>query len=101
MDLVSDRGRRISVEELNTSRLLANARKQAHRRNLDETLLTTTTVNVSQFGKLFERTVDDVPDGLLLVQARDEDADLRLGRHRAGAADRSTAAAEVWGQASD
>jgi hypothetical protein len=27
--------------------------------NLDETVLTTTTVNVSQFGKLFERTVDD------------------------------------------
>ena len=27
--------------------------------NLSETVLTTTTVNVSQFGKLFERTVDD------------------------------------------
>ena len=27
--------------------------------NLNETVLTTTTVNVSQFGKLFERTVDD------------------------------------------
>jgi predicted TIM-barrel fold metal-dependent hydrolase len=39
MDLVSDRGRRISVEELNTSRLLANARKQAHRRNLDDLLI--------------------------------------------------------------
>jgi hypothetical protein len=27
--------------------------------NLDETILTTTNVNVSQFGKIFERTVDD------------------------------------------
>jgi predicted TIM-barrel fold metal-dependent hydrolase len=39
MDLVSDNGRRISVEELNTSRLLANARKQAHRRNFDDMLI--------------------------------------------------------------
>ena len=39
MDLVSDRGRRVSVDELNTSRLLANARKQAHRRNLDDMLI--------------------------------------------------------------
>ena len=35
MDLIADRGRRVSVEELNTTRLLANARKQANRRNLD------------------------------------------------------------------
>jgi hypothetical protein len=28
MDLISDRGRRVTVEELNTSRLLAHARKQ-------------------------------------------------------------------------
>jgi hypothetical protein len=39
MDLVSDRGRRVSVEELNTSRLLANARKQAHQRKFDEMLI--------------------------------------------------------------
>ena len=30
MDLVSDRGRRVTVEELNTSRLLAHATKQAN-----------------------------------------------------------------------
>src|SRR5271169_471162 len=35
MDLISDRGRRVSVEELNTSRLLAHARRQAERRKLD------------------------------------------------------------------
>ena len=35
MDLIADRGRRVSVEELNTTRLLANARKQANRRNLE------------------------------------------------------------------
>lgn len=39
MDLVSDRGRRVSVEELNTSRLLANARKQANQRKFDEMLI--------------------------------------------------------------
>jgi hypothetical protein len=39
MDLVSDRGRRVSVDELNTSRLLAHARREAHRRNLDDVLI--------------------------------------------------------------
>ena len=39
MDLIADRGRRVSVEELNTTRLLANARKQAHRRNFDDMLI--------------------------------------------------------------
>ena len=39
MDLVSDRGRRVSVEELNTSQLLAHARKQANKRKLDDMLI--------------------------------------------------------------
>src|SRR5947207_8697554 len=39
MDLLADRGRRVSIEELNTSRLLAHARKQAQQRNLDEVLV--------------------------------------------------------------
>jgi predicted TIM-barrel fold metal-dependent hydrolase len=39
MELIADRGRRVSVEELNTTRLLANARKQAHRRNFDDMLI--------------------------------------------------------------
>src|SRR5215471_17501550 len=39
MDLVSDRGRRVSVDELNTTRLLAHARKEAHRRNLDDVMI--------------------------------------------------------------
>jgi predicted TIM-barrel fold metal-dependent hydrolase len=39
MDLLSDRGRRVSVEELNTSRLLAHARKQAVARDLDSVLI--------------------------------------------------------------
>jgi predicted TIM-barrel fold metal-dependent hydrolase len=39
MDLVSDRGRRVTVEELNTSQLLAHARKEAVRRNLDDMLV--------------------------------------------------------------
>jgi len=41
MDLIADRGRRVTVEELNTSRLLAHARKQAHQRNLDDILAVT------------------------------------------------------------
>lgn len=39
MDLIADRGRRVSIEELNTSRLLAHARTQATRRKLDDVLI--------------------------------------------------------------
>jgi hypothetical protein len=39
MDLLADRGRRVSLEELNTSRLLAHARKQAVQRHLDDLLI--------------------------------------------------------------
>src|SRR5262245_12563981 len=39
MDLIADRGRRVAIEELNTSRLLAHARKQAQQRQLDDVLI--------------------------------------------------------------
>jgi hypothetical protein len=39
MDLQSDRGRRVTVEELNTSRLLAHAAQQAHQRKFDEMMI--------------------------------------------------------------
>jgi uncharacterized protein len=39
MDLIADRGRRVTVEELNTTRLLAHARKQAHARSFDDVLI--------------------------------------------------------------
>ena len=39
MDLIADRGRRVTVEELNTTRLLAHARKQAHKRGFDDILI--------------------------------------------------------------
>src|SRR5207244_1563902 len=39
MDLLAERGRRVSVDELNTSRLLAHARKQAVQRKLDDLLI--------------------------------------------------------------
>jgi predicted TIM-barrel fold metal-dependent hydrolase len=39
MDLLADRGRRVSIEELNTSRLLAHASKQARERHLDDMLV--------------------------------------------------------------
>src|SRR6202045_4529894 len=39
MDLQSDRTRRVSVEELNTSRLLAHAAQQAHQRKFDDMMI--------------------------------------------------------------
>ena len=39
MDLIADRGRRVTVEELNTTRLLAHARKQAQQRHFDDMLI--------------------------------------------------------------
>ena len=39
MDLLAERGRRISVDEFNTTRLLAHARKQAVQRKLDDILI--------------------------------------------------------------
>jgi predicted TIM-barrel fold metal-dependent hydrolase len=39
MELITDRGRRVSVEELNTTRLLAHARKQADQRKFDDMLI--------------------------------------------------------------
>jgi predicted TIM-barrel fold metal-dependent hydrolase len=39
MELIAERGRRISVEELNTTKLLAHARKQAVQRKYDEMLI--------------------------------------------------------------
>lgn len=39
MDLIAERGRRVSVEDLNTSKLLAHARKQADLRGFDEILI--------------------------------------------------------------
>ena len=39
MDLIADRGRRVPIEELNTSRLLAHARKQAVQRKFDDMLI--------------------------------------------------------------
>jgi len=39
MDLIADRGRRVTVEELNTTRLLAHAKKQAQQRKFDDILI--------------------------------------------------------------
>lgn len=42
MDLIADRGRRVTVEELNTSKLLAHAAKQVKDRNFDDVLIVDT-----------------------------------------------------------
>ena len=39
MDLIADRGRRVTVDELNTSRFHAHARKQAVQRKFDDMLI--------------------------------------------------------------
>ena len=39
MELMVDRGRRVSVDELNTTKLLAHARQQAVQRKLDDILI--------------------------------------------------------------
>jgi hypothetical protein len=39
MDLISDRGRRVSVEELNTTKLLAHAQQQARQRKYDDIMI--------------------------------------------------------------
>ena len=39
MDLISDRGRRVTVDELNTTKLLAHAKKQAEDRKFDDILI--------------------------------------------------------------
>ena len=39
MDLIADRGRRVSVDELNTTQLLRHATTQAHRRKLEDILI--------------------------------------------------------------
>ncbi|MPZ41427.1 MAG: amidohydrolase family protein [Rhizobiales bacterium] len=39
MELIAERGRRVTVEELNTTRLLAHAKKQAQQRKFDDMLI--------------------------------------------------------------
>src|SRR5271170_273510 len=39
MDLIADRGRRVSVEELNTTQLLAHAAKQARQRKFEDMMI--------------------------------------------------------------
>ena len=39
MEIISDRSRRVSVDELNTTQLLAHARKQAVQRKLDDMII--------------------------------------------------------------
>ncbi|MDP1603428.1 MAG: hypothetical protein Q8M03_09210, partial [Legionella sp.] len=39
MDLIADRGRRVPVEELNTTKLLAHAKKQADERKFEDVLI--------------------------------------------------------------
>ena len=63
MDLISDRGRRVSVEELNTSQLLAHARQQAVQRNFDDILIVDVDSHHYEnenFGEILEFMENDV-----------------------------------------
>src|SRR5438105_7710649 len=69
MDLLADRGRRVSLEELNTSRLLAHARKQAVERNLDDILIVDVDSHHYEnewFDNCMRRIVNDVLSQLIL-----------------------------------
>ena len=57
MDLVADRGRRVSAEELNTSLLLAHATEQARARKFDEVLI----VDVDSHHYENERLAETLP----------------------------------------
>ena len=57
MDLISDRGNRVTVDELNTTRLLKNARKQAIKRGLDDILV----IDVDSHHYEFEHLDDVLP----------------------------------------
>ena len=54
MDLIADRGRRVTVEELNTSRLLAHARKQAVQRKLGRCATCPSTMDEELFERMRE-----------------------------------------------
>jgi predicted TIM-barrel fold metal-dependent hydrolase len=63
MDLISDRGRRVSVDELNTSQLLAHARQQAVQRNFDDILIVDVDSHHYEnenFGEILEFMENDV-----------------------------------------
>jgi len=54
MELIAERGRRISVDELNTMKLLAHARQQAVRRKYDEMLIVD--CDAHHYGNAVDRT---------------------------------------------
>jgi predicted TIM-barrel fold metal-dependent hydrolase len=63
MELIADRGRRVSVEELNTTRLLAHARKQATQRKFDDMLIVDVDAHHYEnenFGEILEFMENDV-----------------------------------------
>jgi uncharacterized protein len=63
MDLIADRGRRVSVDELNTTKLLAHAAQQAKARNYDEMLIVDCDAHHYEnenFGRILQYMENDV-----------------------------------------
>src|SRR3954451_22108676 len=63
MDLIADRGRRVSVDELNTSKLLAHAADQARERKYDEMMIVDCDAHHYEnesFSEIFEFMENDV-----------------------------------------
>ena len=87
MDLIADRGRRVTVEELNTSRLLAHARKQAVQRKLDDMLIVDVDAHHYEnehFGEILPFMENDVLKQLAM-SARPARAPRRASRRRPSA----------------
>src|SRR6266481_4346453 len=69
MDLIADRGRRVTVDELNTTQLLRHARKQAVQRNLDDMLIVDVDAHhyeSEHYGEFLEYMENDVLKQLTL-----------------------------------
>jgi len=69
MDLIADRGRRVTVDELNTTQLLRHARKQAVQRNLDDMLIVDVDAHhyeSENYGEFLEYMENDVLKQLTL-----------------------------------
>ena len=95
MDLIADRGRRVTIEELNTSRLLAHARKQAVQRKLDDMLIVDVDAHHYEnehFGEILPFMENDVLKQLAHVDARP-------ARGAAAPSRRRTSATRTWAAA--
>jgi uncharacterized protein len=83
MDLIADRGRRISVEELNTTKLLAHAAEQARKRRYDDFVIVDVDSHhyeSEHFGEILPFMENDVLKQLAMMQGKKGRASLVPGQ---------------------